>query len=183
LPLKRISSTSRDYEAIAKALPRSGLYRVKAVLQGIDKKGERFEAESQIVSLAFSAGERSVVSTHDSEHNQHEEHAADTTASGGFKIPLIALAIISVLNALGFLVAQRIVKSKKSAAANLGQRYFPPAQILEALEALENRATLTNVAAEDPIFALLESISDEEEVEAQRVQEVETTTQDAGEPA
>ncbi len=64
LPLKRIFSTSRDYEAVAKVLPRSGLYRVKAVLQGIDKKGERIEAESQVVSLAFSAGERSVVSTH-----------------------------------------------------------------------------------------------------------------------
>jgi hypothetical protein len=184
LPLKRISATSREYEALAQTLPSSGLYRVKAVVQGIDKKGERVEAESQVVTLAFTAGERSVVSTQASGHDEHEDHDGAKSPTGGLKLSLIALAIISVFNALGFVVTQRIAKGKKSASAEVGQRYLPPAQVLEAIEALENRATATSVAAEDPLFVLLELMSGEGEPDAPQVPEVhQGAIEDAGEPA
>jgi Mg-chelatase subunit ChlD len=177
LPLKQLSSSSRDYEAVASTLPISGLYRVKAVVQGIDKKGERVEAESQIVTLNFSAGERRAVVTPASDPHEHEGLKDDKPASEGIKMPVLALGIISVFNALVFLVVQRIVKSKRS-SEGLGQRYLPPVQMLEAIESLENRASATSIAAEDPLLAIFESMS--AEANAQQIPEELDTPKDIG---
>ncbi len=162
LPLTRLTAGDREYQAVARVLPRSGVYRVKAVVQGTDKKGERIEADSQTISLTFTAGERSVVSSQASNHDEHKDHDEDKPERRDLKFPIIALVTISVFNLLGFFIAQQLVKKKSPAFSALGQRYLPPAQILEALGALENRATITTLVADDPLFALLEGLSAEE---------------------
>lgn len=181
LPLARLSAAGREYEAVAKALPRTGIYRLKAVVQGVDKKGERTEAESEVVSLSFTAGERSIISTHTSDRDEHKAHADYKHEAQGLKFPLIALLTISVFNLLGFFVAQRLVKRKTPVLTALGQRYLPPAPMLEAIGALENRATMTALEVEDPLFALLEGLSAEGATGEPQILDGDSTTGNVGE--
>jgi hypothetical protein len=182
LPLKKVSATSREYRAVASALPSSGTYRIKAIVQGSNKRGERVEAESQVVQFALAAGERSTTSSQPRHSDGAHPATEKESSGGGMRLPIVAILIISAINAIGFLMARRMVKSSKSVATAVGQRYLPPTQLLEAIELLETRSLAKSVAPDDPLFTLLENMSRSSGSETQQVSESAGVTQDSGEP-
>jgi Mg-chelatase subunit ChlD len=161
IPLKRVSPAGREYLATAEKLPTAGRYRVKAVLKGSDKKGEQMEAESSVVDLIFKPRSSHVVPTVVSKSAESHEHDEEQHRLSGHQLPIIPLVVVSVVNLLGFLLVHRLLKRQKRSGASVGQRYLPPAQMLESLETLESRASSTTVQPDDPIFKLLESMSRE----------------------
>lgn len=178
LPLKKISPTGRDYTTTADGLGAKGQYRIKAVLTGSDKKGQRVEAESPVVTFDFAGGGQSIPTKAAVEH----DHDGESKSTNQAKFPLIPLVVVSLVNLTGFLVARAIFKKRKRSAASVGQRYLPPAQLLESIEALEGRASSTTVAAEDPLFELVEAIGREEPISVEREPESQDNAQTLQEP-
>ena len=165
LSLKRLSPTSREYVATASALPKNGRYKVKAILKGSSSKGDQIEGESPVISLHFTRHTAPPPETKESEHHTHHSDEEAKALSGEPTLPIIQLLVVSVLNALGFLVALQMFKRRRKTASVSQQRYLPPAQLLESIELLEGRAASTTVSPEDPIFKVVESMGAEEPIE------------------
>lgn len=168
VPVKRLSSAGREYVAKAEDLPASGTYKIKALLKGIDKKGAQVEAESAVVDFAFTPRPAHVASKAPSKHADPGAHADQESTSEGYRALVIPLVAVTVMNLIGFLTAQRMFSKRRKSAPVAGQRYLPPAQMLEALEALEGRASSTTVPANDPIFKVVESMDPEVDPEPQQ---------------
>jgi hypothetical protein len=159
LPLRRVAPTGHEFVAKAEALRSSGRYLIKAIFSGRDKKGELIEAESSSVQFVFAAGVRKDSGTLPKDHGGSEDIDQDRSTGYRVSFPIVPLGIISVINLVVFLVAQRFFKRNQGAKSEVGQRYLPPAELIKALEVLEGRAASTEVVSDDPIFALIESLN------------------------
>jgi len=183
LTLKRFSSSSHEYTALADQLPKDGRYKVKAVLTGRDKKGERIEAESSVVTVNFKARTPRDEVDIETARRKHEEPEKKPVETG--ELPLPAILLVTALNAMGFLAAFKLLKKKSKSGSAGRQRYLPPAQLLEAIEVLEQRATAKSISLDDSIFKLVEAAGTSEEEIGPVVarEQVETTNTEAPEGA
>ena len=183
LLLKRASPSTHEYTALADQLPKDGRYKVKAVLSGRDKKGERIEAESSVVTINFKARTPRDEADIEAARRKPDEHEKKHVESG--EVPLTSILVVTALNAAGFLVAFKFLKKKSKSGSAGRQRYLPPAQLLEAIEVLEQRATAKSISLDDSIFKLIEAAgSSEEDTDPAVVQEQgETTSAEATEGA
>jgi uncharacterized protein (TIGR03503 family) len=154
LELKRLNPANPEYSALADRLPKDGRYKIKAVLSGRDKKGDRIEAESPVITLNFKARTKREDSEIETGHKKHEEQEKKSSDTGAF--PLTSILIITALNAAGFFAAFKLLKKKSKSGSAGRQRYLPPAQLLEAIEVLEQRASAKSITLDDSIFKLVE---------------------------
>jgi Mg-chelatase subunit ChlD len=158
LPVKRLSPTGREYSAKAENLPAGGRYKIKALIKGADKKGTQVEAESAVIDFTFNPRSTHVASTEHGNHTELGEPASDESHSGGYRALIMPLTVVTAINLLGFVAVLGMFGKRKRSAPVVGQRYLPPAQMLEALEALEGRVSSTTVSPDDPIFKVVESM-------------------------
>jgi Mg-chelatase subunit ChlD len=161
LPVKRLSPNGREYAAKAENLPAGGRYTIKALIKGADKKGTQVEAESAVIDFTFNPRPAHVASTEHGKHTELGEPASDESHSDGYRDLIMPMTVVTVINLLGFLAVLGVFGRRKRSAPAVGQRYLPPAQMLEALEALEGRGSSTTVSLEDPIFKVVESMDPE----------------------
>jgi uncharacterized protein (TIGR03503 family) len=156
LNLRRASPANHEYTAFAEQLPRDGRYRVKAVLTGRDKKGDRIEAESRVVTLNFKARIHREDVAADSGHKKPEEQERKPVGAGAF--PLGSILVVTAVNAMAFFASFKLLKKRGKSGSAGRQRYLPPAQLLEAIEILEQRATTKSVTLDDSVFKLVEIV-------------------------
>ena len=155
LTLKRVSPSAHEYTALADQLPKDGRYKVKAVLTGRDKKGERIEAESSVISINFKSRTPRDEAEIGHARRKHGESEKKPAESGEF--PLKSILVVTALNLIGFGAAFKLLKKRAKTGTAGRQRYLPPAQILEAIEVLEQRALAKSMSLDDSIFKLIES--------------------------
>jgi uncharacterized protein (TIGR03503 family) len=161
LDIKPVSGAVKVFSAKTGQLPKSGRYKIKAVIKGQEKGGVLIEAESRVLVLDYSKASEPVVSKGqalveestkgESAEVEKVEHAKDIS-------PIIPVLIISVVNIVGFVLGIRLIKSEKPKGSMANTRYAPAPQLIEALEGFEERASSSVVSFKDPIFKLIEDI-------------------------
>jgi hypothetical protein len=161
LELKGMPGALKAFSAKAGQLPKSGRYRIKAILNGHEKGGNLIEAESRVVVFNYTFKSEPVSakqneelvqdSSEDHKHNQEGDNNTEVTSP-------IPVAILSVFNLLLFVLGFKLIKQRNPSALVSNNRYSPPAQLMETLESFEERASSTVVSFKDPIFKLLEEI-------------------------
>jgi von Willebrand factor type A domain len=178
-PLKRHSSDSLNFEALADVLPQDGTYTIRAVLTGVSKKGQEIEAQSKPVRFEFKATAKRPEATPTAVHK--EAHADEAKKEEGF--PILPIALASVASLIAMVVGLLMTKQSKG-KVQASQRYNPPKQMLDAIASLEEKLTPSDIkigdvklegeaeASSDPQPAKADAASPEQEsAEPQAAQE------------
>ena len=133
IPLKRHSSDSLSFEALADVLPEDGTYTVRAVLSGISKKGQEVEAQSKPLRFELKSTAKRPEPT---ATIAHKETTAETKKDE--HLPILPIALASVVSLIAMVVGLLMTKKTKS-KGTVSQRYNPPKQMLDAIASLEEK--------------------------------------------
>ncbi len=143
--LKRHSSDSLNFEASADVLPQDGTYTVRAVLTGISKKGQEIEAESKPLRFELKATVKRAEAT---PTVQHKEALTEAKKGEGDKLPIMPIAIASVVSLVAMIVGLLMTKQSKGKTPAVA-RYNPPKQMLDAIASLEEKLIPSDIKIGD----------------------------------
>lgn len=143
--LKRHSSDSLNFEALAEVLPHDGTYTVRAILTGISKKGQDIEAESKPLRFELKATVKRAEATPTA---PHKEALTEAKKGEGDKLPILPIALASMVSLIAMVVGLFMTKQSKSKTP-AAPRYNPPKQMLEAIASLEEKLTPSDIKIGD----------------------------------
>jgi uncharacterized protein (TIGR03503 family) len=162
--MKKSPSNPRYFSVSASVLPKDGVFKLKAVLKGEVKKGEEVYAESAPISFQFkSRVARPVVKESESHHT--EKHEAAPVKQNGMRLPLLPIAITTVLNGVVLAGLLSMLRGKQKQSRPTEQKYLPHKQLLDAIANLEEKVSASSIELDDPIFATLSQAALDEERE------------------
>lgn len=162
IPMKREGVGSRTFKVEAAALPRDGVYKVKAVLRAEVRKGENLTAESPVVSFALTSRVTRVPVVEESKKAAEEKKDEEKPKSKGVNFPILPLVLVSLCNAGGLLGAFYLLGRGSKKVAIVAQKYIPHKQLLDALVGLEERVAASTIELGDPILQSYEEHPAEE---------------------
>jgi hypothetical protein len=147
LPLKRSLESPLVYEFPAAALPADGQYYLEAKLSAETKKRQEVEAESRPVKFQRTT---SVEDPDVAVKIVAEEEEENKPKGEGFPILQLLVAILGNLGvgAVAFLK----VKKGGTSSGPISAKYTVPQEVSDFIEALEVKASATEVDFEDPIL-------------------------------
>lgn len=170
IPLKRHSSDSLSFEALADSLPEDGTYTIRAVLTGVSKKGQEVEAQSKPIRFELKA---TVKRPDPTPTVAHKEISADVKKEEGERLPILPIALASGVSVIAMVVGLLMTKKAK-AKGSASPRYNPPKQMLDAIASLEEKLMPSEIKIGD--------VKLEGEVEAAKVPSPEPTSEDPQAP-
>lgn len=141
--IKRHSSDSLNFEALAGVLPQDGTYTIRAILTGVSKKGQEIEAESKPVRFDLKATVKRVEAT---PTVAHKEAPAETKKED--RLPIVPIVLASVASLIAMVVGLLMTKQTKGKTP-VAQRYNPPKQMLDAIASLEEKLTPSDIKIGD----------------------------------
>lgn len=160
--MKKSPSNPRYFSTSASVLPKDGVFKLKAILKGEVKKGEDVYAESAPISFRFKAREARPV-TKEAESHDTDKHEAAPVKPNGMRLPLLPIAITTVLNGVVLAGLFSMFRGKQKQARSTEQKYLPHKQLLDAIANLEEKVSANSIELDDPIFATLSHAALDEE--------------------
>lgn len=159
LPLHRDKGESTIYEFSAAGFPEDGMYELQAFFEGVGKRKEVFEAETEKLRFHRTSSKDDVSqAVLVVEAEKHE----DAPAENGF--PFMSLAIVTAVNGALLFGGLKFVAKLQAGPSVKVEQYSPPDSILAIIAELDRIAGLTALEPNDPIFkAALEADSSHSE--------------------
>jgi uncharacterized protein (TIGR03503 family) len=164
IEMKKSPANPRYFVVPASVLPKDGTFKLKAVLKGQVRKGEEVYAESLPITFQLKSREERPATKETVRHHE-DKHDATPVKSSGAGLPLLPIAVTTVLNGLALAGLFFVFRGSKKKSAPSAQKYLPHKQLLDALAVLEERVSASSLELDDPIFKTLNQTQSDEERE------------------